>query len=150
MAKKRGKYKSNLRGYAAYKKLYETTEKKMKSMGYEMAETMYSEIEWKTMYAAEKQDRLIEVNEGKRTTTGDINRQLVKEATYKYSDKQARGYLQKKKKDGTAKGIKLLDIRSGKVKIDFDEITSFGEELEANGISGPRKYKIISQEFFGS
>ena len=150
MAKKRGKYKSNLRGYAAYKKLYETTEKKMKSMGYEMAETIYSEIEWKTMYAAEKQDRLIEVNEGKRTTTGDINRQLVKEATYKYSDKQARGYLKKKKKDGTAKGIKLLDIRSGKVEIDYDEITSYGEELEANGISGPRKYKMISQEFFGS
>ena len=150
MAKKRGKYKSNLRGYAAYKKLYETTEKKMKSMGYEMAETMYSEIEWKTMYAAEKQDRLIEVNEGKRTTTGDINRQLVKEATYKYSDKQARGYLQKLKKDEKAKGVKLLDIRSGKVEIDWEEITSQMEEYKEQGIEGPRMYKMISQEFFGS
>ena len=66
MAKKRGKYKSNLRGYAAYSKLYDATQAKMNKAGYNMAASKLSREEYAVTYQAEKNDRMQAIREGKR------------------------------------------------------------------------------------
>lgn len=145
---KRGKYKSNLRGYDAYVQLYKAAEAKMNARGYHMRDKILSKEEWKTTYEAEKNDRLAAVQRGERKTTGDINRQLVKEATYTYTQKQAKGYQQYLASRGQK--VKLADIRGGKIAIDWDLLKQRRDTLHSLGIADFEIDKLISQEFFGS
>lgn len=149
MAKKRGKYKSTLRGYAAYSRLYDIKEAEMKSKGYKMSDEKLTKEEYEVTYQAEYNDRKDLVIIGKRKTVGDINRTLVQEATYEYSKEQARGYQEYLKRE---KGIdaRINDIRGKKINIDFGEINQKRGELIAQGFTSDKIPLIIAQEFFGS
>ena len=149
MAKKRGKYKSTLRGYAAYSRLYDAKEAQMKAKGYKMSDEKLTKEEYEVTYQAEYNDRKDLVIIGKRKTVGDINRTLVQEATYEYSKDQARGYQEYLKRE---KGIdaKINDIRGKKINIDFGEINQKRGELIAQGFTSDKIPLIIAQEFFGS
>lgn len=151
MAKKRGKYKSTLRGYEAYSQLYDKAQAKMNKAGYTMAAEKLSKEEYAVTYQAEKNDRQQAIREGKRKTVGDINRQFVKEATYEKSAKQASGYVKAmKEKDPNFKGS-VRDVRAGKVKFDEAAIAERYNQLKNNAMLSPfAAGKMIGQEYFGS
>ena len=151
MAKKRGKYKSNLRGYAAYSKLYDATQAKMNKAGYNMAASKLSREEYAVTYQAEKNDRMQAIREGKRKTVGDINRQFVKEATYEVSQKQASGYVKEMRRQNPNFQGSVRDVRAGKVAINKASIAQRYENLKNNAQLSPfAAGKIIGQEYFGS
>lgn len=145
---KRGRYKNNLRGYDAYKNLYREQESKMSSKGYHMKDRLMTKDEWEVTYLATKYDRQDEVLQGKRKTVGDVNRQLVKEQTYTYSVKQAKGYQQYLKSQGRA--VSVNDIRASLVNIDFNMIHEREATLRSQGFNSANIAFMISQEFFGS
>jgi len=161
--RKRGR-PSGTSKYEAYVKEYNQVEAEMKKRGYKMKEKMYSKAEWEEYYESEREGRLEAIAEGKRKTTGNINRDLVKEQTYSLSTAQAkaqRRYLEQldpeseeyKKileKNG-GKAPTLLDIRGRKVQIvNWQAVSDRNDELRQQGYSWDDVHKTISQEFFGS
>lgn len=144
----RGKYKSTLRGYKAYEALYRAKKAEMKKRGYEMAQRKLKKSEWQYAYAAEKSEREDAMASGKRKTIGDINRQIIKEQTYTFSKKQARGYQEYLKSKGEKATI--TDIRMGKVGVNWEAITAREQELRSQGWGWGRVHDTISEEFFGS
>lgn len=165
MAKKRGKYKSGLRGYASYSRLYRIAKNKAKREGYEMNSPKMSKSEYLTTYEAEKNDRLGEIERGERKTVGDINRTLVQEQTFEYSQKQAKAFQTyyrieaEMEGDPNRKIPTQSDIRKGKApEIDFDTLKEIyhakKEAFIKNGLSlddATREAKdYVSSNFFGS
>ena len=151
MARKRGKYKSNLRGYAAYSQLYDATQAKMNKAGYQMASKKLSKEDYTEVYKLEKLDRLQDISEGKRKSVGDINRELVKEGTYKISKKQAEGYVREMRQQNPNFQGSVRDVRAGKVAINKAAIAGRYNQLKNNAQLSPfAAGKIIGQEYFGS
>lgn len=146
MAGKRGRYKSNLRGYDAYSALYDAAKIKMEKKGYHMKSEKLTKLSYETLYEAYRNTRKYEVEQGKRKTLGDINRAIVTRATYTYTKKQAAGYKSYLSKKGIKE--KINNIRAG--AINFEEIEEARRELENEGYNSSAIRKRISQEFFGS
>lgn len=146
MAKKRGSYKSTLRGYDAYAHLYEEKRKDFARRGYQMASPKMSKIEYEATYEAYRNVRQGDVDLGKRKTIGDINREIVKNQSYEYTERQARGYKAYLAKSGQK--AKINDIRAG--MINWDLIEKRRDELALDGATQSIIASTISQEFFGS
>ena len=134
--------------YQAYVRLYKNVASEMDKKGYSMADKMYTKVEWETLHKAETNDRLKDIKNGKRKTTGNINRDLVNEQRWEFSSSQAKAL-----KKGILKGEKLTltEIRGGKSSITREAIEERFTELKlSEGLTQKEASKIIAQEFFGS
>lgn len=159
-------------GYRAYVRDYKRMAKKLAKEGGKPADPMMSKLEYYTNYEFKYQDRLEDVAAKKRKTVGDINREMIKEQTYKLTKKQAEGYLKmleqrgyitekngKKYYVGSAgediqgpskKEATIRNARITAIPYLEEEIKSRYNQLRGNGVDGYAASKIIGQEFFGS
>ena len=137
--------------YLSYSKEYDRVKSVMASKGYTMAERKFTEEEWKRAHWAVRNDRLRDIKEGKRKTIGYINRDLIREQTWRYSQAQARAQLRAYKLSGGKENLKILDIRGEKVRaVDWDALSAREKELRAQGWGWGRVHATVSEEFFGS
>ena len=134
MAKKRGSYKSKLRGYAAYSYAYDEMQRKRAAKGYTMAKSKMSQSDWEKAYRTEKTYREADVIYGNRKTVGDVNRALIKKETYYTTQAQAKARQQILRKQG--KSSTLAEIRGGAIEPDWEAIEKRRIELnEQYGLS---------------
>lgn len=145
--KRRGRPSS----YKAYSRDYDAVKKAMEKKGYTMAETKYSEEEWKRAHRAEINDRQRDIKERKRKTVGNINRDLIRRQQWQYSESQAKAQRRAYTLSGGKDKIKLSDIRGGKVQaVDWNAVSLREKELRNQGWGWGRVHSQISEEFFGS
>lgn len=138
MAKKRGKYKSTLRGYEAYSYAYDEMQRKRAAKGYTMAKPKKSKADWEKAYRTEKTYREADVINGNRKTVGDINRALIQNQTYHTTQAQAKARQQIIRKQG--KSATLAEIRGGAAEPDWKAIEDRRKELnEQYGLSEMQK-----------
>lgn len=149
MGKKRNKYKSTLRGYDAYVQNYKKAEAELKKKGLTMADKMYNKLEYKTTYKAIKNDREKAIAKGERKTIGNINREMIKDQTYEFTQKQAKA-MQKAIERQTGNKYRLQDIRAKKYEIDWNEIDLRKAELKEMGLNFLEIKQVIGKEYFGS
>ena len=164
MAKKRGSYKSKLRGYEAYSYAYDEMKRKRAAKGFTMARAKMSKSDWEKAYRTEKTYREADVIYGNRKTVGDVNRALIKRETYHATQAQAKAQQQILRKQG--KSSTLAEIRGGAIEPDWEAIEKRRMELnDQYGLSEMQEGRhrelskldkakldeinhIISQEYF--
>ena len=115
--------------YEAYLSMYAKKQGQLERKGLSMYDnTPLSEIEFYTMYKAEKNFRKDLVRSGQLKSIGNITRQLVRDQTYEYSEKTIRARYEYTKQ--TNQNIMLQDIREGIAKIDWSVLSKEYHELK--------------------
>ena len=114
--------------YDAYLSMYAKKQGQLERKGLSMYDTPLSEIEFYTMYKAEKNFRKDLVRSGQLKSIGNITRQLVADQTYEYSEKTSRARYEYSRQ--TNQNIKLQDIREGKANIDWSFLSKEYHELK--------------------
>ena len=125
MSKKRkwsGSAKRSVKRYNSYVKEFKKRSTAMKERGlkpYEEKQLTYKE--YRTIYAAEKNDRLAEIKKGERKTLGDINSKIVSDQIYELSEKQAYAiydYIKVRRAELTEQYQNILDDEGNRVYSD--------------------------------
>lgn len=126
------------KGYEAYKKLYKEKKKQLKKKGFAMADTMLNKKEWHMVWESYKEEN-----------PRNVNRRIVTEQSYEYSDKFAKNLKRIAKEKGLDeyKGLSYTQIRKGAV-----DISKMNEELKSlfPDWTGAMRAAYFSHEVFGS
>ena len=131
--------------YDSYKRQYEENQKKLATNGLTMKQRMLSKDEFEARYTQYKNERDMEIAEGKRKTLGNITRDIVDDQTYKLSVKQARAVLKEKRQ-----GMTLMELRAGNwLEQEKKKMEKLYEEMDLEDAEREAQ-KYISTEFFGS
>lgn len=151
--------------YAQYRKIYYKRKEKLKKMGikpFQDKPVKYST--WKTSYIAERNDRIDDIESGKRSNLGNINAKLVSDTLYEISEKKAYAIFdymkslseeEKKELGFSYKNINLAiaKIRQGKFVEQelelWDKIRARRKELFDEKIYTKKEIReIVANEFF--
>lgn len=153
MAKKRLP-KKNQATYENYKRQYLTTREEFKRRGEVMFDNvMLSKVEWEANYKSWENTYNREIRQGKREKMPDINKKIVSQQTYEYSEKQAKALQQELRLRGQTERT-IREIRLGKVdnRLADEFFNDLSQEyytltgsLGKNGAA-----MAISQKYFGS
>ena len=176
MAKRRwsGKARLSVKRYNAYRRAHTARINALRAKGiepYYNAKTgedgsiPLTYREYKEIYAEEKNDRLKEIEKGKRKSIGNINSKIISDQVYELSERQAYSifdYMKTLPDEERAKlNINFRNINSAIMKIRegifvskdlslWDKIKIRREELFAKLGEGKKKEiaQIVSNEFF--
>lgn len=161
-----GKAKRSVKRYNAYRKSFQKRTDKMISQGltpYDAIPLTYRE--YKEIYAEERNDRLKEIEVGKRASLGDINAKIISDQVYELSEEQAYAifdYLktlspeERAELDFSYKNINaaISKLRQGEFVREelglWDIIKEERDRLFASGLKKNEVSKRIAQTFFGS
>lgn len=131
--------------YEAYEKAYAKQSKSMEKRGLSMYAEKLSELQYKTLYKALRNELKAEVESGKRKVISNVNQYIVRKQAYKTSKKQAENLKVVAEKMGFK--ISELQIREGgeKAKEFSKALKKSKSEYEARG-----EGDLFNQEIFGS
>ena len=137
--------------YAGYKKQYNAAKKKIEAKGFEMQESKLSFNEYKFTYRAIKEDNEALVAEGKAKKDKNINRTLIDQQTYEFTQKEA-----KIRKDAIKnvfnEDLTINDVRLGKYSEEFNKYAGqqYNYARKELNMSGIAAYEWVGQTVFGS
>ena len=139
------------KGYETYVREYKKAEAAQKKKGFTMQETMYSPIEFETMYTATRESLIERVAEGKRKQIGNVYQEMVRRQRYVRSIAQAKE-LKKAYKEQTGDDVsytKFLNDTTeylGMVNL----IDGLYQQFKDSGMSTVAARNEISSLIFGS
>lgn len=152
----------NYRTYLKYVEKYTRREIEVKSKGYQMSSKMLSEKQFYNAYNALRNDRLDEIDLGKRRSLGNLVDGLISEQTYSNSVNYARNITDAyKRMQSLSNKINYPEtglytkIRYGQTDIKgldefWQEVGSINRSLRDQGFSSSQAALYVSQQVFGS
>lgn len=136
--------------YEAYVREYKKKKEMLKEKGREMHEPMLSKTDFEYAYKVEVADMKKLVAEGKRAVVGNVTQNLVSEAAYAVSIKQARVLQGAYAKLGIKASKAEIRSESGDAKKGAELLNKAYHDAVEGGMSPEQAKKYISQVYFGS
>ena len=155
MAKNRRINKGPKNTYEDYKRKFYTAKEQLKQKGHTMYDDyVLSKAEWEALAKAHENTMKREIAAGDRKEIGDINKLIVKQQTYQYSQRQAEVYRKELVRAGEAYRT-IEEVRLGMfselgLKSFHDMLEEEYQQLKQSGVQGKTAKLLISHRYFGS
>lgn len=131
-----------------YKTYVEKYNKKVAKSPVGMDE-VYNFSEFQAIYTALENDRLAEIEAGKRKVANITQDLVARQEKYEMTTKQA-AVVQKRMEELYGERVSIRQIRLGKTGEFWGDVKQAQQELKSKGIVGKENAKIIASTFFGS
>lgn len=112
-------------------------------------EEIYNFSEFQAVYTALENDRLAEIEAGKRKVANITQDLVAKQEKYEMTTKQA-AIVQQRMEELYGERVSLHQIRLGKTGEFWRDVKQAQQELKSQGMVGKENAKIIASTFFGS